>query len=131
MVQGSPRQAKLVHDAGKLFCYLNPEGHGVYADILRRMSVDVLQGIDPRMLFKGTMQDLYDGLGDRTSFWGGVNAEVTLESCDKERIDRAVREAIDVLGANNGLILSAFIFPEVPHQGIMQMLESWRRYCCR
>jgi hypothetical protein len=120
--------ALTVHNAGKLYSYLNPEGHGVYADILTGMDLDIVQGIDPRTLQKGTMQDTFAKLGERSAFWGGVNAEVTLDSCDEAIIDAAVKEAIAVLGANNGLILSAFLFPEVPRQAIMRMIAAWRKY---
>ncbi|MFH1614549.1 MAG: uroporphyrinogen decarboxylase family protein [Planctomycetota bacterium] len=122
-------QGNLVHQAGKLFSYLLPEGQGAYADILATMNVDVLQGVDPRMLHGGNMKSLFAKTGDTKAFWGGVNAEVTLESCDAEQIDTAVKEAIDCLGTGGGLVLSSFLFPEVPQTAIMQMIESWKKYC--
>ena len=38
------------------------------------------------------------------------------------------KDAINILGANNGLILSAFINHAVPIQGILHMIEAWRKY---
>jgi len=122
------KQAEQVHSQGKMYSYLVPEGHGAYADGLKTMSVDVVQGIDPRMLHGGTLQDLFSKLGQGKAFWGGVNAEVTLQSQDRDTIFEAVREAVETLGANGGLVLSAFILREVPHQGTMYMIEAWRKY---
>ncbi len=122
-------QAAQAHQAGKLFSYLLPEGQGAYADVLRETSIDIVQGIDPRMLHGGTMKDIFDKLGDKKAFWGGVNAEVTLESQDYDRIEKEVREAIEFLGGNNGLILSSFIFQEVPLQGTLHMIEAWKNAC--
>lgn len=122
------QQTKLVHNAGKLHTYLNPEGQGVYTEVLTGMSVDVLQGIDPRMLHRGDMRDLFNELGEEKAFWGGVNAEVTLESRDRDQIDEAVKHAIEILGANGGLILSAFLFVEVPQESVMYMIDAWKKH---
>lgn len=121
-------QAKLVHDAGKLFSLLLPEGQGVFSGLLKGMNLDVLQGVDPRMLHVGTVESLFAELGDSKSFWGGVNAEVTLASGDPQEIDEAARQAIEVLGGNHGLILSAFLFTSVPQPAVMAMIDAWRKY---
>jgi len=71
---------------------------------------------------------LFEHLGATKTLWGGVNAEVTLNSCDVERIEREVQDAIERLGANHGLILSTFYFPEIPQQGFMQMIEAWKKH---
>lgn len=123
-------QANLVHGAGKLHSYLNPEGHGVYADVLANMDTDVLQLIDPRMLGRDSLQDVFDKLGGSKAFWGGVNSEVVLQSQDAEEIDREVRTAVDILSANGGLILSAFLFHQMtPHNSIMLFIEAWKKRC--
>ena len=53
---------------------------------------------------------------------------MTLQSQDYDRIEKEVKEAIDVLGARGGLILSAFIFPATPMQGILHMIDAWNKY---
>lgn len=128
LVPGIEEETRLVHEAGKLHCYLLPEGQGAYAQILKDMDVDILYGIDPRMLHGGDMNSLFDQLGDRKSFWGGVNAEVTLESEDPERIDAAVKDAIECLGKNGGLVLGAFLFQHIALKSVLYMIESWRKY---
>jgi hypothetical protein len=122
-------ETALVHDAGKLHSYLVPEGHGAYAATLSEMKLDILQGIDPRMLHGDDLCSLYEQLGDAKSFWGGVNGEVVLESCDAALIEREVRAAVDALAGNGGLVLSASIFSETPHEGVMHMIDAWRKCC--
>ena len=126
-----PRVAELanhVRSAGKLHSYLVPEGLGLLALLLKRIPTDVLQGVDPRMLHGGDLSSLYAQLGDRKAFWGGVGTEVTLRSQDPVRIDRAVKEAIEALGASGGLVLSAIFSPFIPSRCISYMIESWKKY---
>ena len=122
-------QTGMVHEGGRLHSYLLTEGHTPYAKILKDMGVDVLQGIDPRMLHGGDLHSIFDQLGDSKAFWGGVDVEHTLLSEDRDRIRTAVREAIEILGGNGGLVLSANLHRDVPHQSIMWMIEAWREYC--
>jgi len=124
-------ETKRVHGAGRLHCYLLPEGHSVLAPILKDLSADVLMGIDPRMLYGGDLESLFEQLGDTKSFWGGVNAEVTLESEDPARIEEEVKTAIDALAGNGGgLILSAFLFQQITVKSISLMIEAWKKYRC-
>ena len=123
-------ETELVHEAGKLHCYLLPEGHGVLAPVLKDLSADVLMGVDPRMLHAGDLASLFEQLGETQSFWGGVNAEVTLESEDPVRIEAEVRTAFETLAANGGgLILSAFIFQQITEKSISLMIDAWRKCC--
>ena len=121
-------QTELVHQAGKLHCYLLPEGQGVLAPALKEIGFDILMGVDPRMLHQGDLPLLFQQLGDSKSFWGGINAEVTLASEDPLAIDKAVRAAIETLGGNGGLVLGAFLFQQISVKSIMYMVESWRKY---
>ena len=121
-------QAKRVHDAGVLQGYLLPEGQGALADILSDMSFDTLMLVDPRMLHAGGLEELYARLGGSKSFWGGVDTEVTLLSGDPEKIDAAVKTAIETLGKNGGLILSAAILLGLGERNLLYMIESWRKY---
>jgi hypothetical protein len=121
-------QTRRVHDAGVLQGYLLPEGQGALADLLAEMSFDTLVLVDPRMLHVGDLCSLFAQLGDHKSFWGGVDAEVTLHSGDPERIDAAVREAIESLGGNGGLILSAALILGIKEQAILEMIKAWHKY---
>lgn len=120
-------QAQRVHEAGKLHVYLLPEGHGALAPLLKEIETDALFGVDPRKLQGGDLKTLFEQLGDSKCFWGGVNAEVTLELGASDDIDKAVAEAVECLGGNGGLILSAMIFQSVPTEKILQLIEAWRK----
>jgi hypothetical protein len=117
------------HQADKLFSYLLPEGQGAYADLLKETNIDVCQGIDPLMLHGGDLNSLFTKLGDKKAFWGGINAEFTLESESYEKIEKEVEEAVETLGSNNGLILSSLIFQEVPLQGTLNLIKAWKKVC--
>jgi len=108
--------------------FLLPEGAGIYADILANKSFDCLYYVDPKMLHAGDLDDLFEAIGGSKSFWGGVNAEVTLLSEDPDRIDAAVKDAIIALGANGGLILGASALRHVGQRSILYMIDSWRKY---
>lgn len=120
-------QTKMVHSAGKYFSYLLPEGQGAYAEVLKDASLDVLYYIDPRMLHGGDLASLAKNQAESKSFWGGVNAEVTLDSGDQRRIEKEVEEAIGTLNVNNGLILSSGIGLDTPVQSITYMIEAWKK----
>jgi hypothetical protein len=125
-------QSEMTHQAGKLFNYLLPEGHGIYSDLIKELTcVDVCQGVDPRMLHEGDLNYLFTKLGDSKSFWGGVTAEttLTLESENYEVIENKVYEAVDSLNRNGGLILSSFIFSSVPLKGILNLIKAWKKVC--
>jgi len=121
-------ETKMVHAAGKLHVYLLPEGQGAYTPLLKEMSADVMMGVDPRMLHGGDLKSLFQAMGNNKAFWGGVNAEVTLESGKPEIIDEAVKTAIEELGGNGGLILGGFIFQQITAEMITMMIASWKKY---
>ena len=56
------------------------------------------------------------------------NAEGTLHSADSQKIDAAVKDAIEALGANGGLILSAAVELGTKEQSMLDMIDSWRNY---
>jgi len=119
-----------VHQAGKLHVYLLPQGHAPLAAILRGMSFDCLLGVDPRMLQGGDLRSLSGALGGRKSFWGGVDAEVTLASGDRRRIAEAVRRAIEELGSGGGLILGSLLFLGLDAKNLQMMVDAWKE-CLR
>ncbi len=129
-----PRIAQLadrVHDSGLLFCYLLPEGYTLYRDHLSRMDVDVFFGLEPLAARKTENLTLVKSvLGDKSAFWGGVNAHVTVGTGSAEEIDRAVLTAIETLGPR-GFILNAAIYisdDDVSWDRFMTFLSSWRKY---
>lgn len=120
---------KLVHSADRYLSYLLPEGQGAYVELLKETEIDILYAIDPRMLHGGDLSSLAAKLAESKTFWGGVNTEVTLISQNPKRIEREVKEAIDALNINNGLVLSAIALLETPTESIMHMIDSWKKHC--
>jgi uroporphyrinogen decarboxylase-like protein len=132
LLPGLEKQVEKVHAVEKLLTYNLPEGQGAFIDVLSESNVDILQGMDPKMLHSknvGGLEEIFEKHGSSKSFWGGVNAEVTLESQDYKRIKEEVSQAVEVLNQNNGLVLSAYIFQEVPHEGVMRFIEAWKKTC--
>ena len=122
-------QAKAVHDAGKIMSYLLTEGHGEYTNELKEADVDILFGIDPRVVRGVGLEGLRDELGASKCFWGGVNNEVTLESCNAERIEDEVKRTIDILDAHNGLVLSSMLCAfSTRAAGMQHMIDAWRKH---
>jgi hypothetical protein len=122
------KQADLVHSAGKYLSYLLPEGHGVYSDMIRESSIDILFCLDPRRLIVGDLDSLAEAQADRKTFWGAVNSEVTLNSRDRNAIEAEVKEAIGTLNRNNGLILGSTISWQTPVESAIHMIDIWRQY---
>jgi uroporphyrinogen-III decarboxylase len=60
---------------------------------------------------------------------GGINS-ISLESADRGRIHREVRDAMEVLGPTKRFILHPVdsIFPGTPWEGIETMIEAWKEY---
>jgi len=120
--------ADLIHGGGKHMSYLLTEGQGQYTKELKESGVDVLYYVDPRMVKGKGLEGLRDELGDVMSFWGGVNNEVTLRSCNAERIEAEVKKSIEILGAKNGLILSAGAGMHTRVEAIQYMIDAWRKF---
>jgi len=123
--------AQIVHDAGKLFCVLMPEGYTLYRDILNEMNVDVYLGLEPLAARKSEdFAAVKAAFDDRHCIWGGVNAPVTVGRGSEEEIEEAVRFAIDTLG-RSGLVLNASMYlydNDVHWDQFMTFVDAWRRY---
>ncbi len=84
-----------------------------------------IQSQEPRSLGSSTMVAQLPPFADNLQ---GVNAEVTPGKGDAQEIDRVVREALEQLNGNNGLVLSAMIFRDVPTETVMTFIDIWRKY---
>ena len=123
--------AKQIHNGGSLFCYLLPEGYTLYRDILPEMGVDVFLGLEPLAARKSEdFRAVKEALKDRSCIWGGVNACVTVGMQTDEEIDKAVKNAIEILGPQ-GFILNASIYfydDDVTWDRFMVFVNAWRKY---
>jgi len=118
-------ETELVHQAGRLHAYLLPEGHGHYLDILEKMDLDILWGVDP-VMGHVDLSVIKQRLGAQKTILGGVNAEVTLTQGTPEDVERATREAIRTLAPGGGFILSpmAAVWPSTPWDNVEVLVRT-------
>lgn len=60
--------------------------------------------------------------------WALGLTKLALESRDTVLIDKAVKEAIGMLGGRQGFILGAFLFQQVTAKSILSMIDAWKKY---
>lgn len=120
------KEIELVHQIGAKFCYVAPEGAMPLLGMLGEMGVDILFGLDPAetgMDFKRAKEEI----GEKVCLWGGVSEHDTIESLDKQRIEKEVRHAIKTLAPGGGFILSSVDnMPALLWKGTDCMIDTWR-----
>lgn len=101
------RETELVHQAGRKYGYIITSAFEPLLDDILATGVDVLVGLDPAQ-GKGTgIQPIKDKCAaHKTALWGGVSGAVTVELGTAQQTRDAVIEAMRVLGAGGGFILS-------------------------
>jgi hypothetical protein len=101
------REAELVHQAGRKLGYIITSAFLPLLDDILAAGVDVLIGLDP-LEGKGTdLREVKRRFREAgRCLWGGVSGPLSVETCGPEETERAVREAVSVLGEGGGFILS-------------------------
>ena len=125
-------EVKLTHEAGSKYGYILTSGSAPLHNILKDLGIDVLIGVDP-VQGKGTeLQQMKADLDKKICTWGGVNGFITIERGTKEDIDKAVRNAIDVLGPD-GFILSPVDNIRDPSdfvwENVVHFINAWKNSC--
>lgn len=120
--------AEMAHKYGKKFAYVMTTGVEKLGPRLADAGVDVLYFVDP-VQDNISLEKVRDALGQRMTLVGGTNA-LSLASGDRQRIEKEIKHAIDVLGPTNRFILHPVdaVFPDTPWEGIEQMIEIWQKY---
>lgn len=115
------KEADLVHQAGRKYGYIITSAFLPLLDDILGTDIDVLVGLDPEE-GKGTdLQVVKKAFLDRKkTIWGGVSGAVTVELGTEDETEKAVIEALDVLGEGGGLILS-------PVDNVREDTENARR----
>ena len=118
----------VAHKYGKKFAYVMTTGVERLGSRLADAGVDVLYFVDP-VQDNISLEKARDVLGQRMTLVGGTNA-LSLASRDRQRIEKEIKRAIDVLGPTNRFILHPVdaVFPDTPWEGIEQMIEIWQKY---
>ena len=101
------REAELVHQAGRKYGYIITSAFVPLLEDIIDSGVDVLIGLDPKE-GKGTDLKLVKKSFREAgrALWGGVSGPMSVETADGEESERAVSEALDILGKGGGFILS-------------------------
>jgi hypothetical protein len=130
----APRISELgqkVHDGNSLFCVLLTEGYTLYKDILNKMDVDVFLGLEPLAARKSeNLAEVKKALGASHCIWGGVNACVDVGTGSDEKIDEAVKTAIETLGPRGFILNAAMYFydDDVTWDRFMVFVNAWKKY---
>jgi len=101
------RESELVHQAGKKYGYIITSAFLPLLDHILDSGVDVLIGLDPEE-GKGTdLAQVKEKFSEKKrAIWGGVSGAVTVELGSEEETEKAVIDALKILGKGSGFILS-------------------------
>jgi len=123
-------EIELVHSAGKKFCYLTEKGIMHTADILKKVGIDILWGIDPIAEGKSP-QEMRSRLGSDVCLWGGMSEAVTFQQGTEAEIRKSTKDAIKSFAPGGGLIFSTIgsIFTQEgwERKGPI-LIKAWRKY---
>ncbi len=125
------QEVKLAHEAGTKYGYILTSGSAPLHNILTDLGIDVLMGVDP-VQGRGTeLENIKKDLKGEICLWGGVNGFITIETGNKEQIEKAVYEALDTLGPD-GCILSPVDNVRDPSdqvwENVLIFINAWKKY---
>ena len=94
---------------------------------LIEIGVDVLNPLQPECLNRSEIKRQYGG---DLAFWGGIGVQTTMPFGTPAEVMRDVKECIETVGKNGGLLIcpSHFLQPEVPWENVMAFFEAVGRY---
>jgi len=120
-------EARRVHQAGKLHCYLLTMGWAAYLDAFQKLETDILWGADP---FEGgaPLQTFKARLRDKTLL-GGISGERHLIQGTEPQVREAVRRAVAALAPGGGFVLasSSSVYHETKWENVLAMVDEARR----
>jgi hypothetical protein len=127
------REAALVHQAGRKYGYIITSAFLPLLDDILAAGVDVLIGLDPEEGKGSSLPAIKDKCRKaRRALWGGVSGAVTVELGSEEDTERAVRRAMEELGADGGFILSPVDNvredTENAWRNTRRLIEAWKKY---
>lgn len=94
-----------------------------------QLGVDVLIGIDPHTY---DLQKTKEILKDVVCLWGGVNGHLTVEMGSEKQTRDETRNALEVLGADGGLILSPVDNvrddTQLSRKNVEALIDEWKKH---
>ncbi len=127
------KEAELVHQAGKKYAYIITSAFMPLLDDILNAGVDILIGLDP-LEGKGTdLQIVKDKFKVKNKcLWGGVSGPLTVEQGSEAETETAVVEALRVLGAGSGFILSPVdnVRENTPNawKNTNKFIDTWKKH---
>ena len=102
----------------------NPEA--IIPDLIE-IGVTILNPVQPECLDPVKVKRLY---GDKLALWGTIGIQTTMPFGTPEDVRREVRQRIETLGYNGGLVLGPThsLEPEVPWENIVALYEAIEEY---
>ncbi len=126
-------EVDLVHQAGRKYGYIITSAFLPLLDDILAAGVDLLIGLDPEE-GKGTeLAEIKRRFKEkRRAIWGGVSGAVTVELGTEEETERAVQNALELLGGDGGFILSPVDNvrenTEIARRNTQRFIAAWKKY---
>ena len=129
----APRAKELIdiaHQADAMFGWTMSVGIMALLDDFKSLGLDVLYHVDP-VQGGADLRVVKDTLADQVATLGGMNSAITLGRGSRDEIRQAVFEAVEILGAGGGFILSPVdcLFPDTPWEAVQTVIEAWSEVC--
>jgi hypothetical protein len=121
-------EVDMAHEHGARFGYIITSNCQPLLPLIAEAGVDVVIGVDPHLWDLRAAKDVARG---RMCLWGGVNGHLTVEQGSEEEVRQEVRQAIEILGAGGGFILSPVdnVREDTPRAwaNVHALLDEWRK----
>ena len=118
-----------VHERGLKFRYIITKGWKPLMDDFVEMGIDCISGVDP-VQDKIVLPEVKERIGNKICLMGGINSSVMLTQWEDEKIEYAVRDAIEIMSPGGGFILYPVdqIFTDTPWSKVRVLIEAWKKY---
>lgn len=120
-------EVAIAHQAGRRFSYIMTKGVMQRLDDFVEMGIDLLWGADP-VQGQADLQELARRLKGRVCVLGGMNGNLTMTEGSPADVERAVEEAIRIMGPGGGFVLSPVdkIEAWTPWENVEALIRRWR-----
>lgn len=127
-----PRLKKVIKSArnikSDIFVFYHSDGYiePIISDLIK-IGVNVLNPVQPECMDPVKLKREY---GDRLAFWGTIGTQTTMPFGKPEGVKREVKERIDTVGRNGGLVIAPThsIEPDVPWENVLAFFEAVKEY---
>ena len=97
-------------------------------DDIRETGTDAIIGVDPE---QWDLEIAQQKLGGRVCLWGGVNGHLTVELGKSEEVRAEVRQALEILSADGGFVLSPVDnvreYTPTSRANVAALIDEWKQ----